>query len=95
VSTAGGAAAHLTASSVVAETGGGILHTLTVNKGAASATVTLYDGTSTGGAVIAVIDASAAQTFTYDAVLRSGLYIGVSGSIDVTAVILPPASLTT
>lgn len=95
MSTAGGAAVHLAASGVVAETGGGILHTLNVNKGAASATATLYDGTSTGGAVIAVIDASVAQTFTYDAILRSGLYIGISGSIDVTAVILPPASLNT
>lgn len=91
----GGGAAHLTASSVIAGAGGGILHTLTVNKGATSATVTLYDGTSTSGAVIAVIDASVPQTLTYDAVLHAGLYAAISGSIDVTAVILPPQQSST
>lgn len=84
----GGPAFHLTASSQVAGSGGGILHAVVVNKGAASATVTLHDGDSSGP-VIAVIDASAAQPFPYDATLTSGLYVAVSGSIDVTVILFP------
>jgi hypothetical protein len=80
----------VTATGPVAESGGGILHTVVINTGVSAATVTLYDGTSTAGAVIAVVSAAAAGTFIYDAVLHKGLYVALSGSPDVTVVILPP-----
>ena len=83
----------MTASGPVAESGGGVLHSVNVNTGASGATVTLQDGTSTGP-VIAVIDASAVHTFLYDAVLSAGLYAAVSGSPDVTIVIVPSARYT-
>jgi hypothetical protein len=85
----GGAAVHVTASTPVAENGGGILHTVNINTGASGATVTLYDGTSDTGAELAVISAAAAGTFTYDALLKAGLYVALSGSPDVTVVLLP------
>ena len=89
MSTPGGAAFHVTSSSPIAETGGGILHTVTINTGATGATVTLYDGTSASGSEIATIAATGTGTLTYDARLKAGLYATVSGAVDVTVVILP------
>lgn len=60
---------------------------MVVNTGASGATVTLHDGNSSGP-VIAVIDASAARPFPCDIALVSGLYVTVSGSPDVTVVLL-------
>ena len=85
----GGSAFHVTATGVIAGSGGGVLHVVNVNTGASAATLTLYDGTSTSGAVIAVISAAAPLSLPYDAVLNKGLYAAVSGAIDVTVVILP------
>jgi hypothetical protein len=85
----GGSAVHVTASGVIAETGGGILHVANVNTGVSAATLTLYDGTSASGAKIATISAAAPVGLVYDAVLNNGLYAAVSGAIDVTVVILP------
>jgi hypothetical protein len=90
----GGAAFHLTATSPVAENGGGILHTVSVNTaGTSGASVTLHDGTASGP-VIAVIDATAVRSLTYDAVLAEGLTAVISGTPDVTVVILPPPGYT-
>lgn len=85
----GGSAFHVTATGVIASGGGGILHSVCVNTGASGATLTLYDGTSASGAKIAAIAATASFCLTYDAVLNAGLYAVISGSIDVTVVILP------
>lgn len=88
--TVGGAAFHVTATDVVAQAGGGTLHTVTVNTGATGASVTLYDGPDASHPVIAVLAAAAVGSFAYDAVLTKGLYVSVSGAPDVTVVILPP-----
>lgn len=85
----GGSAFHVTASGVIAGQGGGVLHLVVVNTGNTGATLTLYDGTSTSGAKIAGIAAAATASLTYDAVLNSGLYAAVSGTVDATVVILP------
>lgn len=90
MSTPGGSAFHVTATGVVTSGGGGVLHTVTVNTGASGATLTLYDGTSASGAEIAAVAATSTFTLTYDAMLNKGLYAAVTGSIDVTAVVLPP-----
>jgi hypothetical protein len=89
VSVQGGSAFHVTASGAVSSGPGGILHTVCVNTGASGATLTLYDGTSTSGAKIAAVAATAPLCLTYDAELNAGLYAAVSGSIDVTVTVLP------
>ena len=86
---AGGSAFHVTASGLIASSGGGVLHVAAVNAATSAATLKLYDGTSTSGAVIAEITASAPVGLTYDAVLNDGLYAAVSGTLDATVVILP------
>ena len=85
----GGSAFHVTATGVIASSGGGVLHVVNVNTGASGATLTLYDGASTAGAEVAVISAAAPVGFTYDAALNKGLYAAVSGTLDATVVILP------
>lgn len=90
MSTSGGSAFHVTATGPVASGPGGILHTVTVGTLGTSASLTLYDGTSTSGAVIAVITPSAPATFTFDAVIANGLYAAVAGTgLDATVTILP------
>lgn len=91
----GGAGVHVTASTPLAESGGGVLHTVTVNTaGSAGASLTLHDGPDASHPVLAVIDATVVDTFTFDARLAAGLYCAVSGSPDVTVVVLPAPGLT-
>lgn len=78
---------HLAASGLV-HTGSGILHTLTVNRPdtTAGAIITLYDGLTDAGTVIAIIAMDAAlfvipATLTYDVKLTTGLYIKFSAAV--------------
>lgn len=87
----GGAGFHVTASGVIAETGGAILHTVTVNTGATGASVAVYDGPDATYPLIALLAATTQGTFTFDARLSKGLYVSVSGAPDLTIVILPSA----
>src|SRR5438477_118349 len=68
--------------------GGVSLIAVTVNNGAASAVVTVYDGMSaTATPVIATINASAAGNFFYGNVCHGGLTVVQSGgSADVTII---------
>ena len=85
----GGSAFHVTATGVVDSGPGGILHVVAVNAATSGATLTLHDGGSSSGPVIAAVTASAPVGLTYDAVIVNGLYGVVSGTIDATVVILP------
>lgn len=87
----GGAAFHLNAAGTQSldATPGGILHIVSVNTGASSATVTLYDGPDTSHPEIAAISAAAQASLRYDTTLHTGLTAVVTGTPDVTIVILP------
>lgn len=69
---------HIAANSTGAliKTGRGQLGEVTINtKGATSNLLTLYDGLSTAGTVIAIIDTTiAVGTFLYDVRFETGLY---------------------
>lgn len=53
------------------------LHAIAVNtKGATANLLTVYDGTSTAGTVVAIIDTTAQPvTLTFDTVLNTGMFI--------------------
>jgi hypothetical protein len=91
VSVQGGAGFHVTATGIIVPAGGGTLHAVVINTGASGATLTLYDGTSASGAKIAAVAATTTAGLIYDIALVNGLYAVVSGAIDVTVSILPPA----
>lgn len=60
----------------------GVLHTITVAADSTANTITVYDGTSTSGAVLAkIITATTVvpQTFTFDVQALVGLFIVISG----------------
>lgn len=88
----GGAAFHLNAAGTqtIDSSPGGILHIVSVNTGASSATVTLYDGPDTSHPQIAAINAAPQVSLRYDISLHAGLTAVVTGNPDVTIVILPP-----
>jgi len=97
--TAGGTAFHLDAAgtAVLASSGGGVLHTVTVGTaGSSGALVTLHDGPDSTHPVIAVIDASGVRVLTLDALLNAGLTVVLAGSPDapdVTVTVLPAPGL--
>lgn len=72
--------AHVTATLLV-KTGGGALHTITLNILDAGMTVTVYDGVDAGGAVIGIIGTALSQPITliYDAEVQTGIYIAIAG----------------
>lgn len=81
---------HLNAAGtfVLQSTGGATLHTVNVNKGGATSTVTLYDNTSASGTALAVIDTSAVAEHTFDTKLVTGLTAVVTATApDVTIVL--------
>ena len=63
-----------------------VLHTVVINTGAAQ-TLTLYDGTSTAGTIIAVLTNTATvlpDTMVYDVQCRVGLFAVSTGTGDIT-----------
>jgi hypothetical protein len=70
--------AHVNANSsgVAIKAGGGTFHGVTINtKGATANLLTIYDGTSTSGAVIAVIDTTATVgQLQFDIQFLNGLF---------------------
>lgn len=69
-------------------TGPGILHAITFNKPIATSVLTVYDGVSTGGTVIAIITIPATPqtpTLLYDVAFTTGLFVVVAtADMDVT-----------
>lgn len=60
---------------------------VTVNTGAASAVLTIYDNTAGSGTKIATIDASATGNFSYFVRCKTGCYAVLSGgNADVTVI---------
>jgi hypothetical protein len=77
--------AHLTAGSTLLKTGVGSLQGVDINTaGTAGATVTLYDGTSSGGTEIAVISAAEQFNPRFGVQFTTGLYVALVGTPDVT-----------
>ena len=74
-----------TATTTLVRSGGGVLHTLTVNTTAA-ATITIYDSLTASGNKIATISASPAvgSDFQYDVAFTTGLTIVTAGAHDIT-----------
>lgn len=62
------------------KTGAGVLHTLTVNTVGATDTVTIYDGTSASGTVIAKTDSALETTFIFDVAFYTGLTVVLAGT---------------
>ena len=61
------------------------LWTVNVNTAAASAVLTIYDGTSTTGSKVATVDASQIASKGYGISCPNGIYINMSGgNADVT-----------
>jgi hypothetical protein len=73
---------HLNAlASTLVKTGAGVLHSLTINNIGATATVTVYDGTSTSGTEIAALGGTLGfGNVLYDAKFATGLYIVIAGT---------------
>jgi hypothetical protein len=83
---AGCKSTHLSAAGSTAITAG-IFFGLTVNTGAAGATVTLYDGIDNTGTIIGVYSAAAVSELLAPMVgcaLTKGLYAVVTGTPDIT-----------
>jgi hypothetical protein len=77
-----------TATTTVLATGGGILHSLTINATAAG-TITIYDNTAASGTKIATIAASAAgPLFVFDVRFRTGLTVVTAAASDLTVTYL-------
>lgn len=74
---------HLTESALV-KRGSGSLASVIVGTGASGASVTLYDGTSSSGAVISTLSATGTVSLWYGLEFTTGLYLTVSGAVDVT-----------
>ena len=73
-----------TGTTTTVKTGGGMLHTLTVNTTAAGA-ITVYDNTAGSGTKIATIKASVVeQTFVFDLSFTTGLTIVTAAASDIT-----------
>lgn len=73
-----------TATTTTVKTGGGVLHTLTINSTAAG-TISLYDNTAASGTSLGIIAASAGvQTFTFDIPFRIGLTVVTAAASNVT-----------
>lgn len=67
--------------------GPGVVHTVSVGVGAASAVVKIYDGTDATGTQIAEFTATAAVNHVVDAVCKTGCFVDVSaGAAKVTVV---------
>lgn len=82
----GGKYTHIsTQTTTVIKTGPGLLHTVCVNTGAASATATIDDAASATTPTIAVIDASAKACYIYDIFFTVGLtVVTAAGNADIT-----------
>ena len=63
-----------------------VLHSVTINTGAAAGTVTLFDNGAGSGKVVAVITttAVAGPTLVYDVALTAGLTAVITGAVDIT-----------
>ena len=66
--------------------GAGVLGVVTVNTAGLTSTLTLYDGTSTGGTKIATISTLAQTSLTFNAKFTTGLFAVLAGgtAADVT-----------
>lgn len=87
-----GSFSHLTATTAgtLLKTGEGALYSLTINTPVATGVITLYDGLSTAGTVIAVITipvSPMSETLTFNAYFATGLFIVVAtANQDITIV---------
>lgn len=86
-----GTPTHITsATTTTAKSGAGILHSITINKAVAAATITVFDNTAGSGTVLALITFGAAllsdppNTATYDIAFTTGCTIVTSGATDIT-----------
>lgn len=76
--------AHLAATTLLVKTGGGYFDGLVLNKITAAVTMTVYDGTSTSGTVIATIalpsTAATPLGVTFGVNYTTGLYMTLSAA---------------
>ncbi len=63
------------------------LKRIVIGTGAASAVVTVYDGQSASGTVIATIDASAKGFYDFECVCKNGVFVALTGGNADTTVI--------
>lgn len=71
---------HLTTTGLVF-TGPSVIHTININtKAALASAVSVYDGTSAAGTLIAVIDGTINASYVLDVYCAVGIYISVSAS---------------
>jgi hypothetical protein len=63
----------------IVTSGSAVLWTVNVNTGAASGVLKIYNGTSLGGTLIAVIDATSKSSHCYGILCPSGIFIDLTG----------------
>lgn len=74
-----------TQTTTVAKPAAGVLHSININTGAASAVATVYDSLTGSGTVIAVVSGANPLQFMYDVAFLTGLTIVTSGgNADIT-----------
>lgn len=71
------------AATTLVDTGAGVLHAVTVNsKGTVASTVSIYDGLTAAGTLLAVIDSlNQVGTFGFDIAYSVGLCIVITGTV--------------
>lgn len=67
----------------IIKTGSGALQGVIINTGGAG-TITLYDGVSTGGTKIGIINTAAQASLYYGVAFTTGLFAVVTGTEDIT-----------
>lgn len=70
---------------VIARAGGTTIWTVNVNTGASGAILTIYNGTSASGDLVATVDASAVVSLAYGVYCPEGIFIELAGgAADIT-----------
>jgi hypothetical protein len=78
---------HLNAAgSTLIKTGGCRIESLSINTGAATSNIALYDGTSAAGTLVALVDTTTPRFLQSVWTFRTGLFTVVTGAPDLTMV---------
>lgn len=75
-----------TAGGTLVKSGPGSLQAVVINSGSASATVSLFDGTSSAGVSMGVISAASEFDLSYGLAFSTGLYVEIAGAPNTTII---------
>ena len=75
-----------TAGGTLVKSGPGSLQAVVINTGTASATVSLFDGTTSAGISMGVINAASEFDLSYGLQFNTGLFVETAGTPNITIV---------